>query len=80
MAAERDFRETKVTPREGVAGEMRGNTRRKHPVFEVNSDKETCMNLGKTIKEAAGAGYILLWLLGIPIPVLLLIFLLRGCN
>lgn len=25
-------------------------------------------------------GYILLWLLGIPIPVLLLIFLLRGCN
>jgi len=25
-------------------------------------------------------GYILLWLLGIPIPILLLIFLLRGCN
>lgn len=25
-------------------------------------------------------GYILLWLLGIPIPVLVLIFLLRGCN
>jgi hypothetical protein len=25
-------------------------------------------------------GYILLWLLGIPIPVLLLIFLLRGCD
>jgi len=26
------------------------------------------------------AGYILLWLLGVPIPILLLIFLLRGCN
>jgi hypothetical protein len=26
------------------------------------------------------AGYILLWLLGVPIPLLLLIFLLRGCN
>ena len=26
------------------------------------------------------AGYILLWLLGIPLPTLLVIFLLRGCN
>jgi hypothetical protein len=26
------------------------------------------------------AGYILLWALGVPIPILLLIFLLRGCN
>jgi hypothetical protein len=25
-------------------------------------------------------GYILLWLLGVPIPVLLVIFLLRGCQ
>lgn len=25
-------------------------------------------------------GYILAWALGIPIPVLLLVFLLRGCN
>jgi len=25
-------------------------------------------------------GYILMWLLGIPIPILLIIFLLRGCN
>ena len=25
-------------------------------------------------------GYILLWLLGIPIPILLLIYLLRGCT
>ena len=26
------------------------------------------------------AGYLLLWLLGVPIPVLLIIFLLRGCT
>jgi hypothetical protein len=26
------------------------------------------------------AGYILLWLLGVPIPVLFLFFLLRGCT
>jgi hypothetical protein len=25
-------------------------------------------------------GYILLWALGVPIPVLFVIFLLRGCN
>jgi hypothetical protein len=37
------------------------------------------MRLSNKIKEAGAAGYILLWLLGIPIPILLLIFLLRGC-
>lgn len=26
------------------------------------------------------AGYILLWALGVPIPLLFLVFLLRGCN
>jgi hypothetical protein len=26
------------------------------------------------------AGYMLLWLLGVPIPILFLIFLLRGCT
>jgi hypothetical protein len=30
--------------------------------------------------EEGKVGYILLWLLGIPIPILLLIFLLRGCT
>ena len=25
-------------------------------------------------------GYILLWLLGVPIPILILIYLLRGCT
>jgi hypothetical protein len=25
-------------------------------------------------------GYILLWLLGVPIPILFLIYLLRGCT
>jgi hypothetical protein len=26
------------------------------------------------------AGWILLWLLGVPIPILLIVFLLRGCT
>ena len=38
------------------------------------------MRLNEKTKQAGAAGYILLWLLGIPIPVLLLIFLLRGCT
>jgi hypothetical protein len=25
-------------------------------------------------------GYILLWLLGVPLPILLLVYLLRGCS
>ena len=38
------------------------------------------MHLKHKIEEAGAAGYILLWLLGIPVPILLLIFLLRGCS
>ena len=30
--------------------------------------------------EKGAMGYMLLWLLGIPIPILLIIFLLRGCT
>jgi hypothetical protein len=38
------------------------------------------MKLTEKINEIAAAGYILLWLLGVPIPLLLLFFLLRGCR
>ena len=38
------------------------------------------MRLKEKIQELAATGYILLWLLGVPIPVLLLFFLLRGCT
>jgi hypothetical protein len=31
-------------------------------------------------KQRGGIGYILLWVLGVPIPVLILIFLVRGCT
>jgi hypothetical protein len=30
--------------------------------------------------KAGAAGWALLWLLGIPIPILLILFLLRGCT
>jgi hypothetical protein len=38
------------------------------------------MKLAEKSKEKGATGYILLWLLGIPIPILFLIFLLRGCT
>lgn len=31
-------------------------------------------------RQEGKMGYILLWLLGVPIPILLVIFLLRGCD
>lgn len=35
----------------------------------------------KIIKSENGKiGYILLWALGVPVPVLLLVYFLRGCN
>lgn len=42
--------------------------------------EKVSMKLATQIKEAAATGYILLWLLGIPIPILFIIFLLRGCT
>jgi hypothetical protein len=34
----------------------------------------------KKALEAGKVGWVMLWLLGIPIPVLLILFLLRGCT
>jgi hypothetical protein len=31
-------------------------------------------------KQEGKMGYILLWALGVPIPLLFVVFLLRGCN
>jgi hypothetical protein len=31
-------------------------------------------------EEAAKVGWVFLWLIGVPVPVLLILFLLRGCT
>jgi hypothetical protein len=31
-------------------------------------------------RRGGGLGYLFLWLLGIPLPILFVIFLLRGCK
>jgi hypothetical protein len=41
----------------------------------VKSDKKRIVAL-----QSGKIGYILAWLLGIPIPILLLVFFLRGCD
>ena len=34
-----------------------------------------------TLKSQGGKiGYILLWLLGVPVPILIAVYLLRGCT
>ena len=38
------------------------------------------MKLKERIEQLGASGYILLWLLGVPIPILFLFFLLRGCT
>ena len=38
------------------------------------------MKLPNENGESGALGYMLAWLIGIPIPILLLIFLLRGCS
>jgi hypothetical protein len=35
----------------------------------------------RSVRQQGGkVGWILLWLLGVPIPILLVLFLLRGCT
>jgi hypothetical protein len=43
-------------------------------------DKRNNFQVATPHAQEGKAGYILAWLLGVPIPILLLIFLVRGCN
>jgi hypothetical protein len=38
------------------------------------------MSLRRRRLESGRVGWVMLWLLGIPVPVLLLLYLLRGCT
>ena len=42
----------------------------------------TCMNSNTQSSDprAGKVGWLLLWLLGIPIPILLILFVMRGCT
>jgi hypothetical protein len=49
-------------------------------LVRIYREQGVTMRLKDEWKQEGAMGYLLLWLLGIPIPVLLLIFLLRGCT
>jgi hypothetical protein len=34
----------------------------------------------RTKYEEGRAGWLLLWLIGVPVPILLILFLIRGCT
>jgi hypothetical protein len=48
--------------------------------MQLNSSRMRHMRNFKRKVQEGKAGWILLWLLGVPIPVLLVLFLLRGCT
>lgn len=61
--------ETVAPPEESV-----GNGR------EDSDARSSSMKYLPHAKESGKLGWILLWLIGVPIPVLLVLFLLRGCT
>jgi uncharacterized protein YcfJ len=56
--------------------------KRVREVFESNGggDVITVGEEGGFLDESGATGWVLLWLLGVPIPVLLILFVLRGCT
>jgi hypothetical protein len=48
------------------------------PLIRFGGDMEKLQQWRR--KQEGKLGYILLWALGVPIPVLFVIFLLRGCT
>jgi hypothetical protein len=46
----------------------------------MNRIREKLMSKATPSGQSGKAGWILLWLLGVPIPVLIVLFLVRGCT
>jgi hypothetical protein len=63
---------------QGQSGQRRLQPRQRGPIQQPpNKYMRIQHNSGA---EAGKIGWILLWLVGIPLPVLLILFLLRGCT
>ena len=70
-----------VTSRHHYKSAERKNDGTSFAIYGLRGDAFSSEATMKRVQERAGkVGYIILWLLGIPIPILLLIFFLRGCN
>ena len=57
-------------PRHNGCESIHGEATMEHPEYFAASPSA----------QEGKAGYILMWLLGVPIPILFLIYLLRGCT
>jgi hypothetical protein len=42
--------------------------------------RDNKISFGKIQNQQGAIGWILLWILGIPIPILIILFLIRGCT
>jgi hypothetical protein len=50
-------------------------------LFMLGEEEVTVSKMKEAINNANGkVGWILLWALGVPIPVLFILFLIRGCT
>jgi hypothetical protein len=48
--------------------------------FPASDPPAQRISAGERARQDGRVGWIVLWLLGVPIPVLLVLFLLRGCT
>ena len=55
---------------------IRAHRRKGVPRFDANGN----MKRETLLHQAGKIGWILLWVIGVPIPILLLLFALRGCT
>jgi hypothetical protein len=67
------------TTRECVGESSDFQVRRQLP-SGVSPEKGMRHDVHNPVTRAGKIGWIVLWLLGIPIPVLLILFLIRGCT
>ena len=49
-------------------------------LFLMNHSKAELFHAEGKSEHGGGLGYLFLWLLGVPVPILLVIFLVRGCT
>jgi hypothetical protein len=57
-----------------------GDARDSYLNEEIMADRQIPLLESEKSPRPGKVGWILLWLLGVPIPVLLILFLIRGCT
>jgi hypothetical protein len=55
-------------------------TPRRHSLFHPSAWRYRGRGVSFVQRQYGKWGYILAWALGVPIPILVIIYLLRGCN